>query len=195
MRIIIYSRRIPSQNGTEAELSTLRKIVVNRGDTVVGIHEDDPAITGKGRYEGWRKLIAGLGDADVVLIPSVFHIPPKPLNELYKTLAVFQGNGISLHLHEEGIDTGTSAGVLKPIAVYRRAQTSFKIKRGQERARLLGRYTGRPRTPDHVRQTVLAALESGVGVREIARNLKVISPATVINIRKSSEDSTEVLAA
>jgi DNA invertase Pin-like site-specific DNA recombinase len=195
MRTIIYSRHVSTPDKTQGQvLSDLRQIVSNRGDTVVSTFTDDPTITGKGKHAGWRRMVADLDEADVVLIQSVWNLPLKPLTELYKAIAVFQGYGVSLCLVEEGIDTGTGAGVLDLIAVFRRAQTSLKIKRGQERAKKLGRRTGRPRIPDHVRRQIRMGLQNGAGIRPLARRFNV-SAGTVVNISRESMARPERLAA
>lgn len=192
MKTIIYSRQVPTRNGTQAD--PLREAVENRGDTVIATFSDDPAILGKGRFKNWRRMVTNLGEADVVLIPSVVHLPPKPLHELYKTLVALQGNGVKLCLHDEGIDTSTSAGVLNLISVYRRAQTSLKIKRGQERAKVLGRRTGRPAVPGRVRQRIMADLMRGLGVRATGRKHGV-SGGSVVNIKKATMAGLQTMAA
>lgn len=189
-RTFTYVRQV----GTNAELSDLRQIVENRGDTVVSAYWDDPAITGKGKYAGWHRMMTCLDDADVVLIPSISSLPSEPLNSLYKTLAVFERHGVRLCIHDEEIDTGTSGGVLDLIAIYRRAQTSLRIKRGQERARNLGKRIGRPTVPGSVRKRILADLLGGLGVRATGRRHNV-SAASVINIKRSMEANRERQAA
>lgn len=189
MKTIIYTRQTSVHSEADVRLA-----LELRGATVISTFSDDSTITGKGRYKGWNAMIAALDDADVVLIPSVWNLPPKPLATLYRMLAVFQGRGVSLCLLEEGIDTSTSAGVLDLIALYRRVQTSLRIKKGQALARKLGKRVGRPAVPGQVRQRIWADLLGGLGVRATGRKHGV-SAATVVSIRKAMMASPETLAA
>jgi DNA invertase Pin-like site-specific DNA recombinase len=193
VKTIIYCRR--ARNGTEAELSDLRRIVENRGDTLIATFADDPAILRKGRYAGWRGLVASLDQADQVMIGSVGDLPGRTVQDLLKILSILNEHDVGLRLHREGINTdGGSAATLALTTAFRAIKRSEAIKRGIARARMAGKGIGRPQVPNRVRQQIQTALAIGEGVRQCARRYKV-SSGTVINIRRSMNAEVHRLAA
>jgi len=193
MRTIIYSRRIPTRNEIDAE--PLRATVENRGDTVIAAFADDPAIFGKGKFAGWRALIASLDQADQVVVGSVGDLPGRTVADLLKILSVLNEHSVGLCLHREGIDTDDGASaILDLIASYRAAKLSEAIRKGIASAKDHGKVIGRPAVRNRVRQRIMDALASGDGVRPTARRFNV-SPATIINIRRSMVAVPDRLAA
>lgn len=193
MKIIIYSKQTLGQNGIEAEL--LRSAAEERGDTVIASFADDPAIIGKGKYAGWRALVARLDDADQVIVGSVADLPGRQAADLFKILDLLRDHGVSLRLDHEGIDTDQgAAAILDLITAHRTAKLSEAIRDGQAKALAQGRKTGRPPIPPNVRRRVLAAIAEGFGVRASARLFNV-SPASVVNLRRSLAKRPETLAA
>jgi DNA invertase Pin-like site-specific DNA recombinase len=189
MKTIIYSRR----TGIEAEL--LRAAAENRGDTVIATFHDDPVITGRGKYAGWRKMIAGLHQADQVVVGSVVDLPGQTVTDLLKILDLLRSHDVSLRVHREAINTDDGpAAILDLIASYRAAKLSEAIRKGIAKAGDRGKVIGRPRVPDHVRRHIQIAVADGAGIRPTARLFKV-SPATVINIRRSMVAVPDRLAA
>jgi DNA invertase Pin-like site-specific DNA recombinase len=184
VRVIIYSRSRLSQFGTEAKL--LRQSIESRGDTVVGVVGDDPAITGKGRYAGWRAALRELAQVDQIAVMSAGDLPGKSVADLLKILETVCDKGVSLVSSQDGIDTGSgSAAVIDLIAAYRKAKRSEAIRRGIEKARLTGKVIGRPGVPNLVRRQIQTALENGSGIRPTARRFNV-SAGTVVGISKES---------
>src|SRR5665213_2772964 len=110
MRTIFYSRQIPTLNGIEAEL--LRAAVKNRGDTVIATFCDDPSITGRGKYAGWRALVASLDQTDLVLVGSAGDLPGRSVADLLKILGILSEHGVGLCLHREGIRTDDGAAAI-----------------------------------------------------------------------------------
>ena len=193
MRIIIYTRLQRGQIGTEAEL--LRKPFEARGDTVVGIVADDPAITGRGKYAGWRSAVSELAQVDQIVLNCAGDLPGKSVTDLLKILETLCDHGVSLIVPQDGIDTGSgSPAVLDLIAAYRSAKRSEAIRAGQARARAAGKRLGRPAVPDKVRQRIVDDLASGLGVRATGRKHNV-SASTCINVGRSMAANLERLAA
>jgi DNA invertase Pin-like site-specific DNA recombinase len=193
MRIVIYSRQASGQNGTQVEL--LCKSIGSRGDTVVGIFADDPAIAGRGKFSGWRAATSELAQIDQIVVNSAGDLPGKSVADLLKILAALSDHGVSLVSSQDGIDTGSgSIAILDLVTAYRAAKRSEAIKAGQARARAAGKRLGRPAVPERVRRRIADDLARGAGVRPTARKFKV-SPASVVNVRRSLMDSAEVLAA
>jgi len=180
-QVITYIRTLYGQTGTE-----LRDSVEHHGDVVIAAYSDDGSLmAGKGKYANWRKLLANLDGADVVVVGSAGDLPGRAMADLFKILGTFQDHGISLHLRHEGIDTGDgAAAVLDLVAAYRAAKLSLAIKVGQQRAMAAGKKIGRPEVPPVIQSRIRAALADGGGVRPTARRFKV-SPAYVVNVRRT----------
>jgi DNA invertase Pin-like site-specific DNA recombinase len=192
-RTIIYSRQSSNQNGTQAGL--FREAVEGRGGTVTAIFADDPSILGKGRYRGWRGVVAGLDEADQVVVASIGDLPGKTVADLLRILDLLRDHGVSLYVHREGIDTGDgAAAILDLITAYRAARLSDAIRSGQAQARAAGKSIGRPKVPEPVRRRILTALGHGAGVRPTARKFGVCA-ATVINISRMMGTGSDKLAA
>jgi DNA invertase Pin-like site-specific DNA recombinase len=180
--VAIYAR----QDGTQRELvQALRQTVERRGAIAVAVHTDDAAITGRGKYVGWRKLLTCLDTVDQIVVSNAGDIPGKTIADLLKILAALRNYGVGLYLHAEDIDTGSGGFVLlELVAAYRRAKLSQSIRAGQARAVAAGKRIGRPIVPGSVRERIKAALADGGGIRPTARRFNV-SPGSVINIRRT----------
>jgi len=180
--VFIYIR----QTGTQPELvQSLLRSVESRGGNVVAVHTDDAAITGRGKYAGWRRLLADLGTVDQIALSSAAVIPGKTVSDLLKLLAILRDLDVGLYLHAEQIDTdSTTFALLDIIEAFRKAKLTQAIRAGQMRARAAGKSIGRPIVPHHVRDRIRDALADGGGIRPIARRFAV-SPASVINIRRT----------
>jgi DNA invertase Pin-like site-specific DNA recombinase len=193
MRTIIYFRQLPTLNGPEAEL--LRAAVENRGGAVISTFCDDPTITARGKYTGWRKMIGSLDQADQVVVGSVVHLPGQTVIDLLRILAVMNEHRVGLCLHREGINTDDGAtAVLGLIAAYRAAKLSEAIRHGISKARAEGKVIGRPAVPNLVRRQIQTALANGAGIRPCGRRFNV-SPGTVVNIRRMMDAEVDRLAA
>ena len=179
MKIITYTRQPLGQNRTDE----LRHVVESHGNLVVAAFSDDPAISGKNKFAGWRALVARLDDADQIIVGSVGDLPGRSVTDLLKILATFKDRGVGLYLQREGIDTRTgSAAILDLITAYMAAKLSRAIRGGQAKALAQGRKPGRPPVPSRIRAQIQTALSRGAGIRPTARKFAV-SAASVINIR------------
>src|SRR5271166_3734400 len=160
-RVIIYARWHAGRAGTEADLlRDVRQAIEDRGDVVVSAFVDDGRIIGRGKYAGWNALIASLGGVDQVMLAAAADIPGRTVNDLFKILAGFRDHSVSVHLHREGIDTGSGSAftMLEIVAAYRAAKVSAAIRAGQARALAAGRRIGRPAIPPRLRTCIKACL-------------------------------------
>jgi DNA invertase Pin-like site-specific DNA recombinase len=191
MKTIIYSRRISKHDANQAELlADLRQAIEHRGNTVVATFTDDPRIRGKGKFSGWRALVAGLDGIEQVVVSSASDLPGKTAGDLLKILATLRYCGIGLSVRREGINTNDgAAAIIDLIAFYRAAKRSEAIRRGISKARDRGKILGRPAVPAHVRQQIQMALMNSGGIRSTARKFNV-SPGTVINVRQMMDAET-----
>jgi DNA invertase Pin-like site-specific DNA recombinase len=192
VRTLIYVRQFSTQSETEAKL--LRRSVEGRGDAVVATFTDDPSISGKGKYAGWRALVARLDDTDQVVVGSVADLPGQKAAHLFKILAMLNDHGVGLCLDHEGIDTDDGAtAILGLVAAYRAAKLSDAIRHGQAKALAQGRKPGRPPVPSRIQEQIRTALARGAGIRPTARRFDV-SPASVVNIRRAMSPSLPIAA-
>ena len=158
---------------------------MTRGDTVVATYSDDGRLTGRGKYAGWRNLLAHVDGVEEIVLSNAGDIPGKSIADLLKILALLRDHRVGLYLHDEGIDTSsTSFALLDIIAAYRKAKLSQAIRNGQQKALAAGKTIGRPIVPHRVQDRIRDALAEGGGIRPTARRFNV-SPASVINIRRS----------
>jgi DNA invertase Pin-like site-specific DNA recombinase len=185
-RVIIYSRSVPQNTRTKADiLADLRQAVESRGDMVVAMFADDGQITGRGKYAGWRGLLATLDEVDQVVAADAGDLPGRTVQDLLKVLGTFRDHDVSLYLHREGIDTSSSSFATLEIAeAYRRAKLSAAIREGQLEARAAGRRIGRPPIPPGVLRRIRASLDEGLGIRATSRKLNV-SAASVMTVARS----------
>jgi DNA invertase Pin-like site-specific DNA recombinase len=134
MKTIIYSRRVPTRNGTEAE--PLRAAFESRGYTVIATFRDDPTILSKGKYAGWRALVASLDQADQLVVDGVGDLPGRTVADLLKVLGLFREHDVSLAIHREAINTDDGPdAILDLITSYRAAKLSEAIRRGISKAK------------------------------------------------------------
>jgi DNA invertase Pin-like site-specific DNA recombinase len=153
---------------------------------VVGVFADKDVPGCRGRKSGWNCLLAGLDGLDQIAMASAGDIPAKTVKDLLRLLETLRDHGVGLRLVAENIDTehGSTLTVLEIIEAFRRAKLSRNIREGQAKARAAGKVIGRPEVPAIIRHRIQASVTSGGGVRPTARRFNV-SPATVINIRRS----------
>ena len=94
-RVAIYVR----QNGTYPELpSELGRAIEDRGGMVSATLVDDARITGRGKYAGWRSLLANLSAINQVVLSNAADIPGKTVPDLLKILGIFKDHGVSLSM-------------------------------------------------------------------------------------------------
>jgi hypothetical protein len=102
----------------------------------------------------------------------------RSLQDLVTLLGEVHAKSIDLYLYQQGIDTTTPAGkalfqMMGVFAEFEHAMIRERVNAGLARARASGKRLGRPRVGDAIEAEIRAALASGKGMREIARELKV----------------------
>jgi DNA invertase Pin-like site-specific DNA recombinase len=185
-RAAIYFRQYSGPDGTDQELlDNLCQAVEDRGDLLVATYTDDGRIIGRGKYTGWRRLLADLDGIEQIVLADTGDLPGKSVNDLLAVLATLTAHDVSIVVPREGIDTSNGpAALLALVAAFRRAKLSAAIRAGQGKARQQGRHVGRPPIPENVRRRIVADLVRGAGIRPTARKFAV-APGSVVNIRQA----------
>jgi hypothetical protein len=197
IRAAIYYRKPPSHHSSGVDLGwDLQQAVEDRGGVVVATYIDDEGATTRTRNAHWKALLANLDAIDQVIIASAGDLPAKSVKSLLKVLGTLRDNSVGLYLHREGIDTscGSVFTVLDIGEAYRRGKLSQAIRIGQARSVAAGKVIGRPRIRPGVVTRIQTCLAEGAGIRSTARRFKV-SPASVVNIRRSSVMNLEAKTA
>ena len=176
-RVAIYLRVSTDGQTTENQRLALSAWAARCGHEVVGTYEDQGISGAKGRDKrpGLDRM---LKDAvrrrfDMVAAWSVDRLG-RSLVDLLGTLACLKDSGVDLFLHQQGLDTSTSAGkamfqMLGVFAEFERAIIVERVNAGIARARQKGTRTGRAigrpiAAPDKVK-AAQRALAYGMTVR------------------------------
>jgi DNA invertase Pin-like site-specific DNA recombinase len=102
----------------------------------------------------------------------------RSLTDLLGILQELQEKGVDLFLHQQGIDTSTTAGkamlqMLGVFAEFERGIIREKVNAGLARARAKGAKLGRRRVEPKVEAKILELKASGDGILKIGRKLGI----------------------
>jgi DNA invertase Pin-like site-specific DNA recombinase len=179
-RVAIYTRVSTDGQTTANQKLELTAWAERCGHEVVGTYEDAgiSGANGRDKRPGLGKM---LKDAvrrrfDMVAAWSVDRLG-RSLVDLLGTLGCLKEAHVDLFLHQQGLDTSTSAGkamfqMLGVFAEFERAIIVERVNAGIARARQKGtksgRAIGRPAAPSDKLDAAKAALASGMTVRAAA---------------------------
>jgi len=182
--VVIYTiLRSVSTDTSPEPLEHLRQAVEDRGDAIVGTFVDyGPEVRLRQRNIGWKTVLESLGGVDQVVVATAGDLPGRTVKDLLRLLSTLRDQGVSLFLHNEGIDTSNgSAAFLDLITAYRAAKLSQAIRRGIAKT---DKRVGRPAIPQALVARIQRSLAEGGGIRPTARRFHV-SPGSVVNICRS----------
>jgi DNA invertase Pin-like site-specific DNA recombinase len=193
----IYARTSPDcLLTTDEQIAVLRATAAEQDWTVTHVLADRPTSIKQreDRRPGELALITAMrsGAVNKVLIWDIDRIG-KSLIELISVLEVCRTTGVSLHLHQQNIDTESSNGLsLNDVSVllahHLRQSRRDRILRGQAAARSLSIRFGRPPLSKAKAEKAKRHLAAGTGVRQAAR-LAGISPASASRLRNAMNAS------
>jgi putative DNA-invertase from lambdoid prophage Rac len=193
----IYARTSPDcLLTTDEQIAVLRATAAEQDWTVTHVLADRPTSIKQreDRRPGELALITAMrsGAVNKVLIWDIDRIG-KSLIELISVLEVCRTTGVSLHLHQQNIDTESSNGLsLNDVSVllahHLRQSRRDRILRGQAAARSLSIRFGRPPLSKAKAEKAKRHLAAGTGVRQAAR-LAGISPASASRLKTSMNAS------
>jgi DNA invertase Pin-like site-specific DNA recombinase len=195
-RAVLYLRVSTVDQTTANQERELREVAARAGWEIVKVYKDHGISGAKGRDKR-PAYNAMLRDAfrrqfDVVMAWSVDRLG-RSLQELVTFLGELHALHVDLHLHQQGIDTTTPAGMalfqmMGVFAEFERSMIQERVRAGLARARSEGKRLGRPAIPQEKEDAIRAALSQPgrPGVRKIAKQFGV-DPSTVQRISRPFE--------
>ena len=194
MRAAIYLRVSTDGQTTDNQRIALEEVAERSGWQIVEVYSDN-GLSGAKERKDRPEFDRLCKDAtrrrfDVVMVWSVDRLG-RSLQDLVTFLGDLHALKVDLFIHQQGIDTTTPAGkamfqMMGVFAEFERAMIQDRVKAGLERARAAGKRLGRPVVAnERLRSEVLDARESGLSVRQIAKQAGV-SVGTVHGIIKAA---------
>ena len=181
-RCSIYARVSTDSQTTDNQLIELQKIAKLKGYVVTQIFTDEGISGSKGRdfRTGFDNIIIGAikKDFDIILCWSVDRLG-RSLHDLVSFLNEIHSVGCDLYIHQSGIDTSTPSGKMMfqmcgVFAEFERGMIRERVISGQNRAKSQGKHIGRPTNLNEgLTHSIKYMKEQGVGIRKIAKELKV----------------------
>ena len=181
-RCAIYTRVSTDDQTTQNQILELKEIAQRKGLRVVSEFTDEGVSGAKGRDKrtGFDNLIKGAikKDFDTILVWSVDRLG-RSLQDLVSFLNEIHSVDCDLYIHQSGVDTSTPAGKMMfqmcgVFAEFERGMIRERVKSGQDRAKSQGKHIGRPSNlNDGLVHSVKYMRDQGVGIRKIARDLKI----------------------
>ncbi len=181
-KVAIYARVSTDKQTTENQLTELRAVASRMGYEIVQEYVENGISGAKSRSDR-PYLDAMLKDAvrgrfDMVLCWSIDRLG-RSLQNLVEILNELQAMKIDLFFLQQGMDTSTPSGrmifsVFGAIGEFERNLIRERVIAGQRRAIANGVKMGRPsKMNDGLRSAIQLLREKGMGIKQIARELKV----------------------
>ena len=180
-RVAIYLRVSTSKQDTENQLREL-SAVGERSDWEIWKVYEDAGISGaKGRDKrpGRDAMLKAVNakEVDMVATWSVDRLG-RSLTDLLGILQGLHDKGVGLYLHQQGLDTSTTAGkamfqMLGVFAEFERGIIRERVNAGLARAVANGTKLGRRRVDPTVEARILELKADGDGILKIGRKLGI----------------------
>jgi DNA invertase Pin-like site-specific DNA recombinase len=180
-RVAIYLRVSTDTQTTANQRRELGIVAKRSGWQIIQVYEDAGISGSKGRDKrpGLDALLKAVNakEFDMVACWSVDRLG-RSLTDLLGILQALHDKGVDLFLHQQGLDTSTSAGramfqMLGVFAEFERAIVRERINAGLARAKEKGVVLGRPRVDPAVEKRILKLRKKGLGILKIARDLRI----------------------
>jgi DNA invertase Pin-like site-specific DNA recombinase len=180
-RVALYLRVSTAKQDTDNQRRELEAVAERSGWDVVRIYEDAGISGSKGRDKrpGLDTMMRAVNAKrfDMVAAWSVDRLG-RSLTDLLGILQGLQDKGVDLFLHQQGLDTSTTAGkamfqMLGVFAEFERGIIRERVNAGLARARQNGTKLGRRRVKPSVEATIRELRAKGDGILKIARTLGV----------------------
>jgi DNA invertase Pin-like site-specific DNA recombinase len=180
-RVAIYLRVSTDKQTTDNQRRELEAVAARSGWTVVKVYEDAGISGAKGRDKrpGLDAMMKAVNakEFDMVASWSVDRLG-RSLTDLLGILQGLHEKGVGLFLHQQGLDTTTTAGkamfqMLGVFAEFERGIIRERVNAGLARARAKGVKLGRRRVKPSVETQIVALREKGHGILSIGKQLGV----------------------
>jgi DNA invertase Pin-like site-specific DNA recombinase len=180
-RVAIYLRVSTSKQETGNQRRELEAVASRSGWQVVKIYEDAGISGAKGRDKrpGLDAMLKAVNakEFDMVAAWSVDRLG-RSLTDLLGILQGLHDKGVDLFLHQQGLDTSTTAGkamfqMLGVFAEFERGIIRERVNAGLARARANGTKLGRRRVKPSIEQRIQELRKGGMGILKIGREVGV----------------------
>jgi len=180
-QVAIYLRVSTSKQETCNQRRELEAVAARSGWEVVKVYEDAGISGAKGRdkrpgLDAMMKAVIAK-EFDMIAAWSVDRLG-RSLTDLLSILQGLQEKRVGLFLHQQGLDTTTSAGkamfqMLGVFAEFERGIIRERVNAGLARARANGTKLGRRRVKPSVEARILELRDAGDGILKIGKKLGV----------------------
>jgi DNA invertase Pin-like site-specific DNA recombinase len=182
-RVAIYLRVSTTKQDTDNQRRELEAVAKRSGWQIVHVYQDAGISGAKGRDKrpGLDAMMKAVNakEFEMVAAWSVDRLG-RSLTDLLSILQGLRDKGVDLFLHQQGLDTSTTAGramfqMLGVFAEFERGIIRERVNAGLARAREKGIKLGRPTVPAAIEKRALKlyAGGKGIGILKIARTLEI----------------------
>jgi DNA invertase Pin-like site-specific DNA recombinase len=180
-RVVIYLRVSTDKQTTNNQRRELEAVAERSGWKVAKVYEDAGISGAKGRdkrpgLDAMTKAV-NAKEFDMVASWSVDRLG-RSLTDLLSILQTLHEKGVGLFLHQQGLDTSTTAGkamfqMLGVFAEFERGIIRERVNAGLARAKERGTRLGRRPVKSSVEARIRELRAEGMGILKIGRTLGV----------------------
>ena len=180
-RVAIYLRVSTSEQTTRNQRRELHAVAERHGWEIVATYEDAgvSGANGRDKRPGFDQLMIAVArrEVDMVAAWSVDRLG-RSLTDLLGFLTDLHAKGVDLFLHQQGLDTSTSAGramfqMLGVFAEFERGIIRERVNAGLARARANGTKLGRRPVKPAVEARIRQLRARGDGILKIGKKLGI----------------------
>jgi DNA invertase Pin-like site-specific DNA recombinase len=180
-RVAIYLRVSTSKQDTDNQRRELEAVAARSGWHVERVYEDAGISGAKGRDKrpGLDAMLKAVNakEFDMVAAWSVDRLG-RSLTDLLGILQGLHDKGVDLFLHQQGLDTSTTAGkamfqMLGVFAEFERGIIRERVNAGLARAKAKGTKLGRRPVKASIEARIRELKADGMGILKIGRTLGV----------------------
>jgi DNA invertase Pin-like site-specific DNA recombinase len=180
-RVAIYLRVSTDKQTTDNQRRELEAVAERSGWKVIKVYEDAGISGAKGRDKrpGLDAMMKAVNakEFDMVAAWSVDRLG-RSLTDLLGILQSLHEKGVGLFLHQQGLDTSTTAGkamfqMLGVFAEFERGIIRERVNAGLARAKAKGTKLGRRRVKPSVEARIVELRAEGHGILKIGKKLGI----------------------
>src|SRR6267142_1506013 len=180
-RVALYIRVSTSKQATDNQRRELSAVAERSGWEIWKIYEDAGISGAKGRDKrpGLDAMLRAVNarEFDMVAAWSIDRLG-RSLTDLLGILQNLHDKGVDLFLHQQGLDTSTTAGkamfqMLGVFAEFERGIIRERVNAGLARARANGVKLGRRRVKPSIEAEIVKLRDKGYGILKIGKKLGI----------------------